>query len=184
MSRLKELYKKEIANNLRDKFGYDNVNKIPKIEKIVVNCCNKECLTNSKMVDSIVADLAKITGQKPVISRAKKSIAGFKLREGQALGANVTLRGEVMFEFLDRFINITLPRVRDFRGVSSKSFDGKGNYTLGIKEQIIFPEIDYDKIDKVRGLNIVITTTANNNEEGYELLKSFGMPFAGKQGKK
>jgi large subunit ribosomal protein L5 len=134
MSRLKELYKKEIANNLRDKFGYDNVNKIPKIEKIVVNCCNKECLTNSKMVDSIVADLAKITGQKPVISRAKKSIAGFKLREGQALGANVTLRGEVMFEFLDRFINITLPRVRDFRGVSSKSFDGKGNYTLGIKE--------------------------------------------------
>jgi large subunit ribosomal protein L5 len=184
MSRLKELYKKEIANNLRDKFGYDNVNKIPKIEKIVVNCCNKECLTNSKMVDSIVADLAKITGQKPVISRAKKSIAGFKLREGQALGANVTLRGEVMFEFLDRFINVTLPRVRDFRGVSSKSFDGKGNYTLGIKEQIIFPEIDYDKIDKVRGLNIVITTTANNNEEGYELLKSFGMPFAGKQGKK
>jgi large subunit ribosomal protein L5 len=136
------------------------------------------------MVDSIVADLAKITGQKPVISRAKKSIAGFKLREGQALGANVTLRGEVMFEFLDRFINVTLPRVRDFRGVSSKSFDGKGNYTLGIKEQIIFPEIDYDKIDKVRGLNIVITTTANNNEEGYELLKSFGMPFAGKQGKK
>ena len=184
MSRLKELYKKEISNSLKNKFNYDNVNMIPKIEKIVVNCCNKECLTNSKMVDSIVSDLSKITGQKPVISRARKSIAGFKLREGQALGANVTLRGDVMYEFLDRFINVTLPRVRDFRGVSSKSFDGKGNYTLGIKEQIIFPEIDYDKIDKIRGLNIVITTTANTNEEGFELLKSFGMPFSSKQGNK
>lgn len=180
MSRLKDLYKSHVSSELKKKFNYDNVNKVPKIEKIVVNCCNKECLTNSKMVDSIVSDLAKITGQKPVISRARKSIAGFKLREGQALGANVTLRGEVMYEFLDRLINITLPRVRDFRGVSGKSFDGKGNYTLGLKEQIIFPEIDYDKIDKVRGLNIVITTTANNNEEGFELLKNFGMPFSTK----
>jgi len=178
MSRLKELYKKEISSSLKDKFQYENVNMLPQIEKVVVNCCNKECLTNSKMVDSIVADLSKITGQKPVISRAKKSIAGFKLREGQALGANVTLRGEVMYEFLDRLINITLPRVRDFRGISPKSFDGRGNYTLGLKEQIIFPEIEYDKIDKVRGLNIVITTTATTNEEGFELLKQFGMPFA------
>ena len=182
MSRLRDLYKSEISKQLMGKFSYDNVNKVPKLHKIVVNCCNKECLTNSKMVDSIVADLAKITGQKPVISRAKKSIAGFKLREGQALGANVTLRGEVMYEFLDRLINITLPRVRDFRGISEKSFDGKGNYTMGVKEQIIFPEIDYDKIDKVRGLNIVISTTAKNNDEGYELLKEFGMPFAGKRG--
>lgn len=178
MSRLSELYKNEIASKLKDRFKYDNVNKLPKLEKIVVNCCNKECLTNSKMVDSIISDLAKITGQKPVVSRAKKSIASFKLREGQAIGANVTLRGDVMYEFLDRLINITLPRVRDFRGVPQKSFDGRGNYTLGLKEQIIFPEIEYDKIDKVRGLNIVITTTANTNEEGYELLKEFGMPFA------
>ena len=163
-----------------DKFKYDNVQSIPRLDKIVVNCCNKECLTNSKMVDSIVNDLAKITGQKPVISRAKKSIAGFKLREGQALGAHVTLRGQTMWEFLDRLINITLPRVRDFRGVSGKSFDGNGNYTMGVKEQIIFPEIEYDKIDKVRGLNIVISTTANNNDEGYELLKELGMPFKSK----
>ena len=182
MSRLKELYKNEITGKLKEKFNYDNVNKLPKLDKIVVNCCNKECLTNSKMVDSIVSDLGKITGQKPVISRAKKSIAGFKLREGQALGANVTLRGDVMYEFLDRLINITLPRVRDFRGISGKSFDGNGNYTLGLREQIIFPEIEYDKIDKVRGLNIVISTTANTNEEGFELLKEFGMPFAGKRG--
>jgi len=182
MSRLKELYKNEITGKLKEKFNYDNVNKLPRLDKIVVNCCNKECLTNSKMVDSIVSDLAKITGQKPVISRAKKSIAGFKLREGQALGANVTLRGDVMYEFLDRLINITLPRVRDFRGISGKSFDGKGNYTLGLREQIIFPEIEYDKIDKVRGLNIVISTTANTNDEGFELLKEFGMPFAGKRG--
>jgi len=182
MSRLKEVYRNEITTKLSEKFKYDNVNKLPKLEKIVVNCCNKECLTNSKMVDSIVTDLSKITGQKPVISRAKKSIAGFKLREGQALGANVTLRGDVMYEFLDRLINITLPRVRDFRGISSKSFDGNGNYTLGLKEQIIFPEIEYDKIDKVRGLNIVIGTTAKTNEEGFELLKEFGMPFAGNRG--
>jgi large subunit ribosomal protein L5 len=182
MSRLKEIYNTNVSKKLIEKFKYDNVNKLPKIEKIVVNCCNKECLTNSKMVDSIVSDLSKITGQKPVIARAKKSIAGFKLREGQALGASVTLRGNTMYEFLDRLINITLPRVRDFRGISSKSFDGRGNYTLGLKEQIIFPEIEYDKIDKIRGLNIVISTSANTNDEGYELLKEFGMPFAGKRG--
>ena len=182
MSRLKVMYKDTVSNKLKNKFNYSNVNSIPKLEKIVVNCCNKECLTNSKMVDNIVEDLAKITGQKPVVSRAKKSIASFKLREGQALGANVTLRGDSMYEFLDRLINITLPRVRDFRGVSDKSFDGRGNYTLGLKEQIIFPEIDYDKIDKIRGLNIVITTTAKNNDEGYELLKELGMPFYGKRG--
>jgi len=180
MSRLKEMYRNEVSKNLMEKFKYDNVNKLPRVNKVVVNCCNKECLTNSKMVDHIISDLAKITGQKPVISRAKKSIAGFKLREGQALGANVTLRGEIMYEFLDRLINITLPRVRDFRGISGKSFDGRGNYTLGLKEQIIFPEIEYDKIDKVRGLNIVISTTAKTNEEGFELLKEFGMPFANK----
>ena len=177
MSRLRDLYKSEISKQLMGKFSYDNVNKVPKLHKIVVNCCNKECLTNSKMVDSIVADLAKITGQKPVISRAKKSIAGFKLREGQALGANVTLRGEVMYEFLDRLINITLPRVRDFRGISEKSFDGKGNYTMGVKEQIIFPEIDYDKIDKVRGMDISVVTSANTDDEALELLKGFNFPF-------
>jgi large subunit ribosomal protein L5 len=182
MSRLKEMYRSDVTKILKEKFKYNNVNKLPKVEKIVVNCCNKECLTNSKMVDSIVSDLAKITGQKPVISRAKKSIAGFKLREGQALGANVTLRGDIMYEFLDRLINVTLPRVRDFRGISSKSFDGRGNYTLGLKEQIIFPEIEYDKIDKIRGLNIVIATTAQTNDEGYELLKELGMPFSTKRG--
>ena len=182
MARLKTIYKETATKNLQEKFKYNNVQSIPKLDKIVVNCCNKECLTNSKMVDAIVSDLAKITGQKPVISRAKKSIAGFKLREGQALGAHVTLRGDTMWEFLDRLVNITLPRVRDFRGISPKSFDGRGNYTMGLKEQIIFPEIEYDKIDKVRGLNIVISTTATNNDEGFELLKELGMPFAGKKG--
>ena len=137
MSRLKTIYKETASKNLMEKFKFDSVQSIPKLDKIVVNCCNKECLTNSKMVDAIINDLGKITGQKPVISRAKKSIAGFKLREGQALGAHVTLRGDTMWEFLDRLINITLPRVRDFRGVSGKSFDGNGNYTMGLKEQII-----------------------------------------------
>ena len=177
MSRLNETYKTEVKTKMMEKFGYKNINQIPKIEKIVVNCCTKEAVTNSKVVQSIVKDLGIITGQKPVIARAKKSIAGFKLRQGMPLGAAVTLRGEKMYEFLDRLINITLPRVRDFRGISPKGFDGKGNYTLGVKEQIIFPEINYDQIDKIRGLGISIVTTANNNEEGRELLGLFGMPF-------
>ncbi|MFG1500241.1 50S ribosomal protein L5 [Halobacteriovorax sp. XZX-3] len=177
MSRFRKLYNDEIKNKMTEKFGYKNVNQIPKLEKIVVNCCTRDAVTNSKVVQSIVNDLGTITGQKPVVAKARKSVAGFKIREGMALGANVTLRGDRMYEFLDRLVNITLPRVRDFRGVSSKGFDGKGNYTLGLKEQIIFPEISYDQIDKVRGLGISIVTTAGNNEEGRELLNLFGMPF-------
>ena len=177
MNRLGDLYKNEIKGKMTEKFGYKNVNQIPKLEKVVVNCCTRDAVTNSKVVQSIMADLGAITGQKPVVARARKSVAGFKLREGQALGASVTLRGKKMYEFLDRLINITLPRVRDFRGVSSKGFDGRGNYTLGLKEQIIFPEINYDQIDKVRGLGISIVTTAENNEEGRELLNLLGMPF-------
>lgn len=177
MTRLKEEYNSKIKSAMREKFGYKNVNQIPKIDKIVINCVTKDCVVNSKVVDSIKADLAAITGQRAVTAKAKKSIATFKVREGQALGAAVTLRGSRMYEFLDRLISISLPRVRDFRGVSSKAFDGRGNYTLGLKEQIIFPEINYDKIDKVRGLGISIVTTANTNEEGRELLTMFGMPF-------
>lgn len=177
MSRLNENYLKEIKPAMIKKFGYKNVNMVPKLSKIVVSCCTKDCVTNGKVVDAIVTDIAAITGQKPVIARAKKSIAGFKLREGQALGASVTLRGRMMYEFLDRFISISLPRVRDFRGISPKGFDGKGNYNIGLKEQIIFPEIDYDRIDKIRGIGISIVTTANNNDEGRELLTMFGMPF-------
>lgn len=177
MSRLSEQYKKEIAPALQAKFGFKNVHQIPKLEKIVVNCCTKDAVTNAKVVDAIVKDLAAITGQKPVVARARKSIASFKVREGMPLGASVTLRGERMYEFLDRLVSITLPRVCDFRGVTDKGFDGRGNYTLGLKEQIIFPEINYDQIDKVRGMGISIVTTAKNNEEGKELLAQFGMPF-------
>lgn len=177
MSRLSEKYTKEIVGSMKDKFGYTNPHLIPKLEKIVVNCVTKDCVTNSKTVDSIKADLEAITGQKPVTARAKKSIAGFKVREGMPLGASVTLRGERMYEFMDRLVSITLPRVRDFRGVSKKAFDGRGNYTLGLKEQIIFPEINYDKIDKVRGIGVSFVTTATNDEEGRELLAQFGMPF-------
>jgi large subunit ribosomal protein L5 len=177
MSRIKEIYKKEVVPALVKKFGYSNVHMIPKIQKIVVNCVTKDAVSNSKVVDSIVNDLAAITGQKPVIARAKTSIASFKVREGMPLGASVTLRGEKMYEFLDRLISISLPRVRDFRGVSSKGFDGKGNYTLGLKEQIMFPEINYDKIDKIRGLGISIVTSAETNDEGRELLTLIGMPF-------
>ncbi len=177
MSRLGDIYKNEIRSKMQDKFGYKNVNQIPKLDKIVVNCVTKDCVVNSKVVDSIKNDLEAITGQKAVTAKAKKSIASFKVREGQALGASVTLRGERMFEFLDRLVSISLPRVRDFRGVSSKAFDGQGNYTLGLKEQIIFPEINYDKIDKVRGMGISIVTTATNNEEGRELLTLLGVPF-------
>lgn len=177
MARLKALYESEVKKKLNEKFKYANVHQIPKLEKIIVNCVTRDAVSNGKIVDSIVADLAAITGQKPVVSRAKKSIASFKLRQDQALGAFVTLRGEQMYEFLDRLINLSLPRVKDFRGLSPKGFDGKGNYTMGLKEQIIFPEIDYDKIDKIRGMGISFVTTATNNEEGREMLKQFGMPF-------
>lgn len=177
MARLKALYESEVRKKMMDKFKYGNVHQIPKLEKIIVNCVTRDAVSNGKIVDSIVEDLASITGQKPVVSRAKKSIASFKLRQNQALGAFVTLRGERMYEFLDRLINLSLPRVKDFRGLSPKGFDGKGNYTMGLKEQIIFPEINYDKIDKIRGLGISFVTTATTNEEGRDLLKHFGMPF-------
>jgi large subunit ribosomal protein L5 len=177
MSRLRETYKNEIVGKLKDKFQYKNIHQVPKLEKIVVNCCTKDAVTNSKVVDSIVKDLTAITGQKPVKTVARKSIASFKVREGMPLGASVTLRGEQMYDFLDRLITISLPRVRDFRGVSSKGFDGRGNYTLGLQEQIMFSEITYDQIDKVRGLGLSIVTTANNNDEGRELLTLLGMPF-------
>lgn len=177
MARLKALYQSEIKKKMQDKFGYANVHQIPKLEKIIVNSVTRDAVSNGKIVDSIVEDIAAVTGQKPVVSRAKKSIASFKLRQGQALGAFVTLRGDQMYEFLDRLINLSLPRVKDFRGLSPKGFDGKGNYTMGLKEQIIFPEINYDKIDKIRGMGISFVTTATNNEEGRELLRQFGMPF-------
>ena len=177
MSRFSDLYKNEVRKKMQDKFGYKNVQMVPKIQKIVINMVNKDAVTNSKIVDSILDELSAITGQKAVTAKAKKSIANFKIREGLGLGGFVTLRGERMYEFLDRLISISLPRVRDFRGVSPKGFDGRGNYTLGLKEQIMFPEINYDKIDKVRGLAVSIVTTAKNNDEGRELLNSFGMPF-------
>jgi large subunit ribosomal protein L5 len=177
MARLKALYESEIKKQLMDKYKYGNVHQIPKLEKIIVNCVTRDAVTNGKIVETIVEDLATVTGQKPVVAKAKKSIASFKLRQGQALGAFVTLRGEQMYEFLDRLINFSLPRVKDFRGLSPKGFDGKGNYTMGVKEQIIFPEINYDKIEKVRGMGISFVTTATNNEEGREMLKLFGMPF-------
>ncbi|MDA8791681.1 50S ribosomal protein L5 [Bacteriovoracaceae bacterium] len=177
MSRLKEKYNKEIKKALLDQFKYKNPMQVPKLERITLNCVTRDCVSNGKLADNIMGDLAQITGQKAVIARAKNSIATFKVREGQALGAYVTLRGKNMYEFLDRLINLSLPRVKDFRGLSPKAFDGRGNYNLGVKEQIMFPEINYDKIDRVRGLGITITTTANTNEEGRALLKEFGMPF-------
>lgn len=177
MSNLKDKYTKEVSGELAKKYNYKNKHMIPKIEKVVINCCTKDAVVNSKVVDIITAEIAAITGQKPVTVKAKKSIASFKLRQGMPIGASVTLRGEKMFEFLERLMFISLPRVRDFRGVSPKGFDGKGNYTLGLKEQIIFPEINYDKIDKVRGMGITIVTTAKTNEEGRELLTLMGMPF-------
>ncbi|MBF0312405.1 MAG: 50S ribosomal protein L5 [Oligoflexia bacterium] len=175
--RLKNSYKTEIVSLMMKKFNFNNINEVPKITKITINCVNRETIQNGKMVESIVSDLTLISGQKPVVARAKKSIASFKLRKGQAIGAYVTLRGDRMYEFLDRLVSLSLPRVRDFRGVPAKAFDGRGNYTLGIKEQIIFPEINYDKIDKIRGIGICISTTAKNNEEGRELLRCFGVPF-------
>jgi len=177
MNRLKEKYNKTIVSDLRDKYKYSNVNEVPKLEKIVVNIGCGDATTNSKLLEAAMNDLEIITGQKPVATKAKKSIAGFKLREGQAIGCKVTLRGENMYNFLDKLISITLPRVRDFRGVSSKAFDGRGNYTLGLTEQLIFPEIVYDNVVKVRGMDIVFVTTAKTNEEAYDLLKGFGMPF-------
>ena len=178
MSRYKELYKNEIVSAMTKKFGYKNVMEVPKLEKIVVNMGVGEAKDNSKVLDSACSDLEKITGQKPIITKAKKSIANFKIREGMNIGCKVTLRGERMYEFADRLINLALPRVRDFRGVNPNAFDGRGNYVLGIKEQLIFPEIEYDKIDKVRGMDIVFVTTAKSDEEARELLAQFNMPFA------
>jgi large subunit ribosomal protein L5 len=177
MNRLKEKYQSEISSSLMSKFNYTSVMQVPKLEKIVINMGVGDAVANSKALDAAVEELATITGQKPLITRAKKSIAGFRLREGMPIGAKVTLRGERMYEFFDKLVSVSLPRVRDFRGVSKKSFDGRGNYTLGVKEQLIFPEIDYDKVNKVRGMDIVIVTTANSDEEGRELLTQFGMPF-------
>ncbi|MDF1493585.1 MULTISPECIES: 50S ribosomal protein L5 [unclassified Caproiciproducens] len=178
MARLKEFYQKDVAPALMKKFSYKSVMQIPKLEKIVINVGAGEAKENAKVIDAITADLAAITGQRPVICKAKKSVANFKLREGMNIGVKVTLRGDRMYEFLDRLFNVALPRVRDFRGISANSFDGRGNYNMGVKEQLIFPEIDYDKIDKVRGMDICFVTTANTDEESRELLTLMGAPFA------
>ena len=177
MARLREIYKKQIAVELGKEFGYKNDMQIPAVTKIVVNMGVGEASQNAKLIEGAVTDMTAITGQKPVVTHARKSVANFKLREGMPVGCRVTLRGNQMWEFLDRLINVALPRIRDFRGVPPKSFDGRGNYTLGIKEQIIFPEIEYDKVDKIRGMDITICTTAKTNEEGRALLKHFNMPF-------
>ena len=177
MNRLQERYENEVVKSLMEKFNYSSKMQAPKIEKIVLNIGVGDAVSNSKLLDDAVNELTLITGQKPVITKAKKSIAGFKLRAGQAIGCKVTLRGERMYEFLDKLINVSLPRVRDFRGVSNNSFDGRGNYSLGIKEQLIFPEIDFDKVNKLRGMDVVFVTTAKTDEEGHELLAMLGMPF-------
>ena len=177
-NRLKAKYESEVRPALTDKFNYTSVMAVPKIDKIVLNMGVGDATQNSKLLDEAVEELGLIAGQKPLITKAKKSIAGFRLREGMSIGAKVTLRGTRMYYFLDKLINVSLPRVRDFHGVSNKSFDGHGNYTLGVREQLIFPEIDYDKVNHVRGLDIVIVTTANSDEEGHELLAQMGMPFA------
>jgi len=176
-ARLKDFYKKEVVKGMTKEFGYKNAMEVPTLEKIVINLGIGEAIQNIKVLDSAVNELTMIAGQKPVITKAKKSIANFKLREGMPIGCMVTLRKDRMYEFFDRLVNVALPRVRDFKGVSGKSFDGRGNYTLGIREQIIFPEIDYDKIDKIKGLNISVVTTAKTDEEGKYLLKLLGMPF-------
>lgn len=178
MTRLQEKYQKEVVPALVEKFGYKNLMEVPKLEKIVINMGVGEAKENQKVLESAVSDLTLISGQKPVLTRAKKSVANFKIRENMALGCKVTLRKAQMFEFADKLMSIALPRVRDFRGVSSKAFDGRGNYSLGIKEQLIFPEIEYDKIDKVRGMDIIFVTSANTDEEARELLRFLGMPFA------
>jgi len=177
MNRLKEKYLKEVVPSLQEKYNYKSVMEVPKLEKIVINMGVGDATGNSKLLEAAVNDLTKISGQKPVITKAKKSIAGFKVREGQAIGCKVTLRGDNMYTFLDKLISISLPRVRDFRGLSPKSFDGRGNYTIGIKEQLIFPEINFDEVEKVRGMDIVIVTTAKSNDEAYDLLKELGVPF-------
>ena len=177
MARLKEFYKSDVAPAMMSKFGYKSVMQIPKLDKVVINVGCGELKDNPKMLDALVSDLGKITGQKAVITRARKSIANFKLREDMPIGAKVTLRGDKMWEFLDRLFNVALPRVRDFRGISTNAFDGRGNYALGVKEQLIFPEIEYDKIDKIRGMDIIIVTTAQTDEEGRALLQQVGAPF-------
>ena len=178
MARLKEFYAKEVAPALMTKFGYKSVMQIPKLEKVVINIGLGEAKENQKVLESACSDLAIITGQKPVITKARKSVANFKLRQGMNIGCKVTLRGERMYEFIDRLFNVALPRVRDFRGINADAFDGRGNYALGLKEQLIFPEIEYDKIDKLRGMDIVVVTTANTDEEARELLTLMGAPFA------
>ncbi len=178
MSRLKDMYKNEIVDAMIKKFGYKNAMQVPKLDKIVINMGVGEAKENAKVLEAAVSDMETITGQKAIITKAKNSIANFKIREGQAIGCKTTLRGDKMYEFLDRLVNLALPRVRDFRGVNPNSFDGRGNYALGIKEQLIFPEIEYDKIDKVRGMDVIIVTTAKTDEEARELLRLFNMPFA------
>ena len=178
MSRLKEQYQNEIVDAMIKKFGYKNIMEVPKLDKVVINMGVGEAKENAKVLESAIADMEKIAGQKAVVTRAKNSVANFKIREGMPIGCKVTLRGEKMYEFVDRLINIALPRVRDFRGVNPNAFDGRGNYALGIKEQLIFPEIEYDKIDKVRGMDVIFVTTAKTDEEARELLKQFNMPFA------
>lgn len=178
MARMKDFYKSEVAPALMEKFGYKSVMQIPKLDKIVINVGCGEAKDNSKIIDAVVKDIETITGQHPTICRAKKSVANFKLREGVPIGVKVTLRGERMYEFLDRLFNVALPRVRDFRGINANAFDGRGNYNMGLKEQLIFPEIEFDKIDKVRGMDICFVTTATTDEEGRELLKLMGAPFA------
>ena len=177
MSRLKEQYQNEIVDALIKKFGYKNIMEVPKLDKVVINMGVGEAKDNAKLLDAAIADMEKITGQKAVVCRAKKSVANFKVREGMAIGCKTTLRGEKMYEFVDRLVNLALPRVRDFRGVNPNAFDGRGNYALGIKEQLIFPEIEYDKVDKVRGMDIIFVTTAKTDEEARELLTQFNMPF-------
>ena len=178
MARLKDFYKKEVAPALQKKFSYKSVMQIPKLDKIIINVSSGEAKDNSKMMDAICTDLGAITGQKAMICKARKSVANFKLREGMAIGAKVTLRGDRMYEFLDRFFNVALPRVRDFRGINPNSFDGRGNYNMGVKEQLIFPEMEYDKSDKIRGMDICFVTTAKTDEEARELLTLMGAPFA------
>lgn len=178
MARLKTTYKEQVVPALMEKFQYESIMQAPKIEKIIINMGVGEAKENQKFLDNAVEEMTIIAGQKPVVTKARKSISNFKLREGMAVGCKVTLRGEHMYEFLDKLVNVALPRVRDFRGVSKTAFDGRGNYALGIKEQLIFPEINYDKIDKIRGMDIIITTTANTDEEARELLKLMGMPFS------
>ncbi len=177
MARLKEVYVNEVAPQMMKKFGYKSVMQIPKLDKVVINVACGEAIQNSKVIDAIVTDIRTITGQQPVLCKAKKSVANFKLREGMVIGVKVTLRGEKMYEFIDRFFNLALPRVRDFRGINPNAFDGRGNYSIGIKEQLIFPEIEYDKIDKVRGMDICFVTTSNTDEEARELLSLMGAPF-------